>query len=237
MKNLLQSNDGISSIAVDLLKVLKTKYNYRKLSSLTGIPVSTLTRYLTGRTTPKGMKARRLLRNLLLNINTSSLISQFIKDDGVVDLPKIMFNPNMIKILGAHVINEFAGMKITSLMSLDLLSIPLTSYLSTTTSRPFYMVCREPLPLNDGDFFTIFLNNSKNLWPSSYWVYFNKAKKEEILMISSKVPDEDFFNKLVLKLEERSVEVTGIFSVVGNEEELSKLSLKPGCKKYFVLLE
>ncbi|MEN2974837.1 MAG: helix-turn-helix domain-containing protein [Candidatus Caldarchaeales archaeon] len=237
-KNIFQFNDVISNISVDLLKVLKANYNYRKLSSLTGIPVSTLTRYLTGRTTPKGSKARKLLRDLILNVNLSSLISQFIRDDGTIDLPRIMFNPNMIKIMGAHAINEFAGMKITSFMSLDLLSMPLTSYLSTTTSRHFYIVSREPLSVDDGGFFILSQNKSRYVWPDSYWIFFNKVKKkEEVLMISSIIPEEEFFNKLVRVLEEKGVEIAGLFSVLGSEERLLKLDLKPGCKKSFLLQE
>ena len=91
-------------IAVDLLKILKTKYNYRKLSTITGFPVSTLTRYLTGKTIPKRSRTEKLLKNLLANINISSLIAQNIgggKDYS--DLSRVMLDPNIIKVLGAHV--------------------------------------------------------------------------------------------------------------------------------------
>jgi len=235
-KELFQFNNGVSYIVVDLLKVLKDKYNYRKLSSLTGIPVSTLTRYLTGKTIPKGNKARRLLKNLVMNLNVSSLISQLIRDGSSVDISKIMLNPNMIKIIGAHVINEYVGMKITSFMALDLLSIPLTAYLSTITSRHFYLVAREPLPVDNQESFTIILNDSRSIWPTCYWVYFNQVKKKEsILMVSAKIPEYDFFNKLIEILEKKNVETAGLFSLLGNEEEFSKLILKPGCKKYSIL--
>jgi transcriptional regulator with XRE-family HTH domain len=235
-RELFQINNGVSHIVVDLLKVLKDRYNYKKLSNLTGIPISTLTRYLTGKTIPKGSKARRLLKNLVLNLNLSSLISQLIRDGDSIDLFKVMFNPNMIKIIGAHVINEYVGMKITSFMALDLLSIPLTAYLSTVTSRHFYIVAREPLPVDNQELFTIFLNDSRSIWPTCYWVYFNQArKKESILMVSAKTPEYEFFNKLIEVLEKKNVEIAGLFSLIGSEEEFSKLSLKPGCKRYCIL--
>ncbi|MEM1584147.1 MAG: hypothetical protein QXP57_05005 [Nitrososphaerota archaeon] len=235
-RELFSIDNGVSHIAVDLLKVLKDRYNYRKLSNLTGIPVSTLTRYLTGKTIPKGSKARRLLKNLILNLNTSSLISQFTKDGGIIDVSKIMFNPSMIKIIGAHIVNEFAGMKITSFMALDLLSIPLTSYLSTITSRHFYIITREPIPADSHEFFTIILNDSESIWSICYWVYFNQIKKREsILMISTNIPESVFFGKLIEILEKKNVEIVGLFSLIGSEEEFSRLPLKSGCKKYYIL--
>lgn len=235
-KELFQVNNDVSHITVDLLKVLKAKYNYKKLSNLTGIPVSTLTRYLTGKTIPKGTKSKRLLKNLIANLNVSSLISQFIKGNDAVDISKIMFNPNMIKIIGAHIINEFAGMKITSFMALDLLSIPLTAYLSTVTSRHFSLVTKEPLPIDGQESFIVTCNDSKSIWPTCYWVFFKQVRKREsILMISTKTPEYDFFNKLAESLEKRNAEIVGIFSLIGNEEEYLKLDLKPGCKRYYIL--
>ncbi len=235
-KELFQVNNDVGHITVDLLKVLKAKYNYKKLSNLTGIPVSTLTRYLTGKTIPKGAKSKRLLKNLIANLNVSSLISEFIKGDDAVDISKIMFNPNMIKIIGAHIINEFAGMKITSFMALDLLSIPLTAYLSTVTSRHFSLVTKEPLPTDGQESFIVTCNDSKSIWPSCYWVFFKQVrKKESILMISTKTPEYDFFNKIAESLEKRNAEIVGIFSLIGNEEDYSKLNLKPGCKRFYIL--
>lgn len=232
------SNNGISAVAVDLLKVLKQRYNYRKLSDLTGIPVSTLTRYITGKTAPKGAKAQRLLKDLIVNLNITSILSEFREGDGGLIISRVMLNPNMVKILGAHIINEFAGTRITSFMSLDILSIPLTSYLSIVTSRQFYIVSREPLPVKDGEQFTIFLNHSGNAWPTSFWVYFSRPKRrEEVLMISSRAPEEEFFNTLVRRMEQENAEIIGLFSVIGSDEKLSKLKLKPGSRKLYLIQE
>lgn len=228
--------NGVSHITIDLLKVLKAKYNYKKLSNLTGIPVSTLTRYLTGKTIPKGAKSKRFLSNLIANLNISSFISQFIEDNNAIDISKIMFNPNMIKIIGAHIINEFAGMKITSFMALDLLSIPLTAYLSTITSRHFSLVTREPLPTDGQESFVIACNDSKSAWTTCYWIFFKPVrKKESLLMVSTKIPECDFFNKLTEALEKKKVEIAGLFSLIGSEEDYSKLNLKPGCRKYYII--
>lgn len=235
-KALLDSGDWLGSVAVDLLRILKTRYNYRKLSIMTGVPVSTLTRYLTGKTVPKGMKVKRLLKNLMANINISSLIAQSIRGSGDdMDLTPIMFDPNMVKVLGAYVINEFAGTRVTSFLALDTLSVPLTTYLAVSTSRPFHIVSSEPLSTN-GESMPIIFNDPEDAWIKSYWLLlrFNR-KRENVLAISSKTPDPRFFNLLAKTLEDKGSEITGLFSVVMSKENLNRLAVKPGCKRSYIL--
>lgn len=237
-KTLLDSEDGLSSVAVDLLRILKTRYNYRKLSVMTGVPVSTLTRYLTGKTVPKGAKVRKLLRNLMANINISSLVAQSMRGNGEeVDLTPVMLDPNMVKVLGAHVINEFAGAKVTSFLALDTLSVPLTTYLAVSTSRPFHIVSSEPLAAN-GEAIPIIFNEPRSVWVKSYWLLLRLGRrKESILVISSKTPEPRFFNLLSDTLEKRGSEITGFFSVLANEEYMKKLNIRPGCKRSYILVE
>jgi len=46
---------GGESLVMDILKILKEKYDYNTLSKITGLPISTLSRYCTGKSTPKGL--------------------------------------------------------------------------------------------------------------------------------------------------------------------------------------
>jgi len=233
----LNFEEGGRLIAVDLLRVLKSKYNYRKLSALTGFPVSTLTRYLTGKTIPKRSRAERLLKNLLANINISSLIAQNIgggKDYS--DLSRIMLDPNIIKVLGAHVLSEFIGMKVTSFLSLDVLSIPLASYLSTATSRPLHIIANEPIAFN-GDSIPIIFTDHGGMHAKSYWLVLRRnRKRESILAIASHSPDPPFFNSLIDMLTRLKHELVGIFMVSAREAHLKRMNLPPTLKRSYILL-
>ena len=224
-------------IAVDLLKILKTKYNYRKLSTITGFPVSTLTRYLTGKTIPKRSRTEKLLKNLLANINISSLIAQNIgggKDYS--DLSRVMLDPNIIKVLGAHVLNEFMGMKVTSFLSLDLLSIPLASYLSTMTSRPLHIIANEPIAFN-GESVPIIFTDLGGMHAKSYWLVLRRnRRKESILAVASHSPTPSFFNSLMDILTRLRHELAGIFMVSAREDYLKKMNLPPTLKRSYILL-
>lgn len=237
-KRRFDSGEGLSSVAIDLLRILKARYNYRKLSALTGFPVSTLTRYLTGKTIPKGTKMWKLFKNLIANINVSAIIAQNVKNgDGYFDLTPVMFNSNMVKVLGGHVINEFAGTKITSILSLDILSIPLATYLATATSRPLHVISPEPLSA-DGENIPIVFPELGTAYARSYWLILNSFKKREsILAISSQTPNPLFFNVLMKILRRRGAEIAGLFMVVANEETLKQLNIPPGVKRSYILTD
>ena len=238
VKNLvIDVSSEANTVVTDLLRVLKSKYDYRALSAITGIPVSTLTRYITGKTSPKGAKAEKLLRNLLSNVNLTALIMNDVSYDGDgLNLAEIMLNPSIVKIIGAHVINEFIGMKITSFLALDLLSIPLVTYLASVTSRPMYVISPEPVSVN-GDSTPVLFTEGECGFARAYWLLMRKrSKKESVLAISSQTPNPNFFNSLLETLRKLEIELGGFFSVVAKEDELKKLKIPPGVKRSYILL-
>jgi len=236
-KNLIDSGEELSYVAVDLLKILKKRHDYRRLSIMTGVPVATLTRYLTGKTIPKKNRVKKLIRNILSNINIPSLIAQHMKNGEIYELSSVMFDPNMVKVIGAYVINEYAGTKVTSFLALDTLSIPLTTYLAISTSRPFHVISEEPLTTN-GSAVPIVYTEPRSVGAKSLWLTFNRSRKREsLLLVASRTPESSFFNNLVKNLNRMKVEISGFFSIIGDEEELMKLRLPPGCKRSHIIIE
>lgn len=225
------------NVVVDLLRILKSKYDYRALSTITGFPVSTLTRYITGKTAPKGTKAERLLKNLLSNINLTALImNDFGGPDGNPDLSKLLLNPNIIKVLSAHIINEFIGMKITSILPLDILGIPLATYLAAATSRPLYLISPEPVTVN-GDVIPIIFSEDGHGQAQACWLMMNKCgKKESVLIICSQTPNPYFFNSLIETIWKMGIELGGFFTIVAKEENLRKMKIPPGVKRSYIIL-
>lgn len=224
-------------IAVDVLRILKSRYDYRALSAMTGIPVSTLTRYITGKTSPKGAKAERLLKNLLSNLNLAALILDGVECNGEgLNLAEALLNPSIVKIIGAHVINEFIGMKITSILSMDLLSMPLAGYLATATSRPMHIISPEPILLN-GDSTPILFKEGGGLARAYWLISRRRCKRESVLAVSSRTPKPELFNSLMEVLRGLEMELGGFFSVVASEEEMRRLNIPPGVKRSYIILD
>ncbi len=230
------SGEGLSSVVIDLLRIFKSRYNYKKISDMTGFPVSTLTRYLTGKTVPRGKKALQLLERLLANLNLKLVVNQHIRYlNGYVDLSQVMVNPNLIKVLGAYVINEFAGTKITSILSFDMTVLPLASYVSTMTSRPLGILAPEPLSPN-GESIPVIYPDMDGVHAVSRWLLLNQSRKREsILIISSRTPPPKLFNSLHKILKRKGVEVSGIFMIIADEEMLKELNLPPGIKRVHIM--
>ena len=225
-----------STIAVDLLRVLKSRYDYKALSTITGIPVSTLTRYITGKTAPRASKAERLLKNLLENVNLAALISENAGYNGGVDLAAVMLNPNILKIIGAHILEEFSGMKITAILPLDILSIPLASYLSTAISRPMYLLSSEPVT-TDGHSIPIIFREEGRGSAKAYWLLIRRnCKSDSVLTISTQVPDPCLFNTLIEILAENRIDLGGFFAVIAEEEKLRRLKIPPGVRRSYIIL-
>lgn len=224
-------------ITVELLRVLKSKYDYRALSAISGFPISTLTRYVMGKTAPKGVKAKKLLENLLNNVNITALIMNDLCNSGEnLDFSRLLLDPAIIKILGAHVINEFMGMKITSILSIDILSIPLATYLAASTSRILYIVSPEPATVNGGAIPIIFPENENGQARACWLIAKSRGKKESVLAIGSQTPNPYFFNSLVETMYKLNMELGGIFTIMAKEEDLKKMKIPPGVKRSYVIL-
>lgn len=233
---LISLSADAGSVIADVLRVLKLKYDYRTLSKITGFPISTLTRYITGKTVPRGSKAEKLLKSILYNVNLPAFIAEYSGfDGGQLDIAKIMLNPNLVKIIGAYVLDEFAGMKITSIMSLDLLSLPLASYMSVNTSRPLHLV--SPYPVSSPDHLTSLVFSDDGGDVRAYWLLFGKnCGRESVLLLASRTPDPVFFNKLVEVLLEEGAEIGGFFAVAAKKDILSKLKIPPGVKRSYLFM-
>jgi hypothetical protein len=87
-----QKPDVASSLMlVELLKSLKSLMDYRMLSQHTGIPVSTLTRYVTNKTLPRGRKTLELINKLLNMEDIKTLISERVVVNGEdVDISRVV---------------------------------------------------------------------------------------------------------------------------------------------------
>ena len=157
-------------------------------------------------------------------------------DGDGLNLAEVLLNPSIVKIIGAHVINEFIGMKITSILSLDLLSMPLATYLASAISRPMHIVSPEPISAN-GDSTPILFTESEGGFARAYWLIMRKrSKKESVLAISSQTPNPRFFNSLLEVLRSLEIELGGFFSVIAKEDEMKKLRIPPGVKRSYIIL-
>lgn len=129
-----------SYLAVQILKTLKTSMDYKILSKQTGIPVSTLTRYVTNKTIPRGRRAAVLIEKLISNVDIPALINQrLVLNDDEVDVSQIVSESSLVELLVAYMLREFSGYRIDAVLGLDRAgTVVATAFALSTMKKVYY---------------------------------------------------------------------------------------------------
>lgn len=229
---------GMETIVVELLKMLKQRYNYKKLSELTGFPISTLNRYIKDKTIPHVRNLKKLVERISEIIDPVSLIKEIaFKEDGkVIDIYNLMLDPSAIKVISFSVVNEFYGSKLTAIMPLDTYCIPLSTAIAAPTGRKLLILSERPL-WDDEDCITFtykvpgFIEKFNLCLPKKVI-----SSKDSILLLSSFLTTESLVTSTVNTIHKLGASISGLFSVLAEEECWKRLQLPSGSKKRCLLL-
>jgi len=228
---------GMEAVALDLLKLLKEKYDYKTLSKMTGLPVSTLNRYIKNKTMPQTQKAKRLIEKVAPLINATELIKEkALIDQEDVDIYGVVTNPSLMKIINFFIVSEFSGSKLTAIMPLDAHSVPVSAVLATTIDRRLLLLSERPL-WDDEDAITLtykvpgFVEKFK-LWLPKEAI----SSKDSVLLLSSFLMADSLVNSIIHMLQKKGASIAGLFSIVAREQFWKKVLLPPGSRKKCLLL-
>lgn len=135
-----QKPDATTSIMlVDLLKSLKSLMDYKMLSQHTGIPVSTLTRYITDKTLPRGKKTLELVNKLLNIEDIKTLVSQRIVVNGEdVDISRVVAESHLMKLASIYLMKEYAGHRVDCALALDNAGLVLATTFGLQSMKEIY---------------------------------------------------------------------------------------------------
>lgn len=228
---------GLEAVAVDLLKLAKKQYDYKTLSKATGLPTSTLSRYITNKTFPRGEKARKLIERILPLADPPKLIRErVVVDEDVADVSGLVSDPNVLKILNVFVVNEFSGSKITTIMPLDTYSIPLATALGMAADRKIVLLSERPI-WDDDEMHALTYRVPGFVGKVKLWLP-KKAvtSKDSVLMLVSFLANSSLVDSVVRFLQVIKAMPTGVFAIAAREHAWSKLNLPPGIKKKCLLI-
>lgn len=129
-----------SYLAVQILKTLKTGMDYKILSKQTGIPVSTLTRYVTNKTIPHGKRAAVLIEKLVSNVDIPALVNQrLVLNEDEVDVSQVVSESSLVELIVAYMLREFSGYRIDAVLGVDRAgTVVATGFGLSTMKRVFY---------------------------------------------------------------------------------------------------
>ena len=233
-----QNNSSIftSLLLVEVLKLLKNRHDYRELSKITGLPISTLTRYITNKTLPRGRKLNKLISNLLKNVDVNNLIRENIRWDGrEIDLSNVVSDITAMKLISLHVINAFSGNRITSILAIDPEGVPLATSIGLFMERRvFFLSDKAPFNSDYNARVTHYVRETGEY--KIYWMPRNLLNRNEnILLVAGVLRSGALIKQLSEKLAESDASLGGIFSLVSFNRVLNEINMIPVGKRIIMM--
>jgi Helix-turn-helix. len=223
------------SVAIDVVRFLKNRYNYRKLSSMLGIPQSTLSRYVRGETVPSPKHVRKILAWAERHLKPEELVREFVNGEDLVELTTIAAEPMLVRLLAGSAFETFSGRRILGVLSMDQLVLPIATAFSLLTGTKLYQLSERPHWGREKSVPIVFQQGSEPysgcLWcPSSIG-----EVGEGVLLMTLAVTHPSPLSEVLKTLEERRVHVTGIYALVAKRRVWNSLRVPVACKKHAVL--
>ena len=114
---------------VELLRMAKKRYTYKKLQEETNLPVTVLSRYVKGHVLPNSERAQEIWRALSGIIKLEEEIRRRLRwdDNGFFDNTLIVGDTNLLSQVANYAIAKFAGKRITKVLTAAVDGIPLAT--------------------------------------------------------------------------------------------------------------
>ncbi|RLG95831.1 hypothetical protein DRO37_01015 [Candidatus Bathyarchaeota archaeon] len=114
---------------VELLRMAKKQYTYKRLQEETNLPVTVLSRYVKGHVLPNMKRAREIWKALLRIIDLEGEIKRRLKwdDNGFFDNTSVIGDMSLLSQAANYAIARFAGRRITKVLTAAVDGIPLAT--------------------------------------------------------------------------------------------------------------
>lgn len=112
--------------AIELLGLLKKKYDYKLLSEMLELPPSILCRYVKGRVLPNKSRSERII-----SLFSEKMLAEMIKtkitrtEEGFYDLYEVVKDIRLQKLIGKVAFNEFSYVPVNKLLTVAADGIPI----------------------------------------------------------------------------------------------------------------
>ena len=183
---------------VDVLRFLKRYYQYRDLSSITGIHVTALSRYKQGYIFPNYETALKLYSKL------KPLLIKQIRKIIFENKTSEIFRPEILKILAKIILYEIIGLRITKILAFED-TVPLAIATSLQTNIPFVIITTTA-NTNYESYLTIPIR-IENIYINYYLPRKLINRRDDILFID--IETTEIKNKVLKRIEEaKKIKIT-----------------------------
>ncbi|MEM3032487.1 MAG: hypothetical protein QW756_07940 [Nitrososphaerota archaeon] len=218
------SDTSTSYLVVELLKTLKDTHDYKSLSKLTGIPISTMTRYVNGKTLPRGRKTVELMTKLISIVDVEKIVRERITNgpDGV-DITPAVSEGHILKLITAHFIKNLTATQVSSILAVDEPGIVLATSIGLVLGRRVYFVSERPLwPEESAINIKYYIKESgerRNVWVPKGAI---KSRKST-LVVAGMLSHPALFRELYKRATENGGHLAGLCTIVSSASALQEL--------------
>jgi len=206
-----------SVFLVDLLKTLKTTMDYKTLSKLSGIPVSTLTRYLTNKTLPRGKNINSIIEKIAKAVEIESLVRQKIFTDGEdFDVSEVVADNYLIRLITMEMTRHFAGYRFNCLLAVDRPGITIATAFGIHNMKKVYYCLANDIGFTSKWREIRYRVKGAKVWSKIYIPV--ETLKESVLIVSGVLDNTTPLKELRDEIIQHRGEVVGVFTLVSTDE-------------------
>lgn len=215
------------------LALAKQSYTYYKLSSITGLPVTMLTRYVKGNVLPSLRRARELDEKLNKIMNLREEIRKRIKfdRDGYLDNTTLISNLTLLKLVAQYAVKRFLGKRVTKVLTAAVDGIPLATMIASEINVDVLIAKRTKEVGVDEFLEETYIPSNSAIMMSLYLPKRLVSPGDDILIVDDVIRSGETQRALINLVRRRRAYITGIFTLIaiGNRwrEKLEGLKDSP----------
>lgn len=217
--------------AVDILKVLKSSYSYKKLSKLTNLGPTVLSRYINGHVLPSSEKAERIIELFKEKYLLEIVRTKIGEANGAYNLTAIHYDVGLQRMIGKMVLNEFDITKVDKVLTASADGIPLAVQIGNEfgveviTAKTYKEVGVKRF-LEEKAIF------SPVLFKTFYIPEDSIRPNDRVLVVDDMIRTGATMETLIKLVKKSKAKVAGVFTILSINDGIERLSkkLKLKCK-------
>jgi adenine/guanine phosphoribosyltransferase-like PRPP-binding protein len=202
----------MQEIAVELLKLAKTRYKYSDLRNMLDLPITVICRYTSGSVLPNFERAVKISKKLSEKISLANYINKEISAEEEANIIRILSNPVILNLIGIDATLRMAGKYVTKILSMDDVSLAPATSISLRMGKPLVIAQQ----------YLIKCVASSNTTINAYLPKHAIHARDGILIVEAVLNDKLTLS-LIKNIEKSKADLTGIYAIIAHEEAMEKL--------------
>ena len=216
---------------IELLRLIKQRFTYSQLSSLTGLPATVLSRYILGHVLPSFERAMELWHILTRNVvNLRDEIMDRIKfdDNGFFDNTAIINDPLMRKFIALRFFEKLVGTRVDKILTAAVDGVPLAVTLSDMLGVPL-VVAKKEKEIGIHEFWTVDIVRESGFRETLYVPKRWLRKKDWVVIVDDVIRTGETQKALVELVRRAGAKVVGFFAIVSVGDWHGKVDMDDDC--------